>query len=176
MVSEKEFLLHSLLMGIFITYVYDLLRIFRRVIPHSSFFVSLEDLIFWIYCGSEVFLMMYHEGDGTLRWFAVIGALAGMVSYKKLISPLFVKYMSLFINKLLYIIGRVLRWLCRPFGFLFGAAGHTVYRAGGRVGRLLRRMKRAVKNRFRLFIKVLKMNVKKVRDEEKHPVSSERMP
>ncbi len=146
------------------------------MIPHSSFFVSLEDLIFWIYCGSEVFLMMYHESDGTLRWFAVIGALAGMVSYKKLVSPLFVKYMSLILNKLLNIIGKVIRWLCRPFGFLFGVAGHTVYRAGGRVGRLLRRMRRAAKNRFRLFIKVLKMNVKKGKGEEKYPVSSERTP
>lgn len=146
------------------------------MIPHSSFFVSLEDLIFWIYCGSEVFLMMYHESDGTLRWFAVIGALAGMVSYKKLISPLFVKYVSLILNKLLNIIGKVIRWLCRPFGFLLGVAGHTVYRAGGRVGRLFRRMRRAVKNRFRFFIKVMKMNLKKVKDEENYPVSSERIP
>ena len=37
MASEKEFLLHALLMGIFITFVYDLLRIFRRVVPHKAF-------------------------------------------------------------------------------------------------------------------------------------------
>ncbi|MDE6168338.1 MAG: spore cortex biosynthesis protein YabQ, partial [Acetatifactor sp.] len=48
MASENEFLLHALLMGIFITFVYDLLRIFRRVVPHKAFFVSLEDLAFWI--------------------------------------------------------------------------------------------------------------------------------
>ncbi|MCI8529405.1 MAG: hypothetical protein HFH82_09680 [Lachnospiraceae bacterium] len=161
MVSENEFLLHSLLMGIFITYVYDLLRIFRRVIPHSSFFVSLEDLIFWIYCGGEVFLMMYHESDGTLRWFAVIGALAGMVSYKKLVSPIFVKCMCFLLNKLLHILGKVIRWLCRPLGFLFGVAGNTAHKAGGRLGRSLRRVKRGLKDRLRVFVKVLRMNVRK---------------
>ena len=67
MVDENVFLLHSLLMGIFITFVYDLLRIFRRVAPHGQFLVSLEDLAFWVYCGGEVFLLMYRESNGTLR-------------------------------------------------------------------------------------------------------------
>ena len=91
MAAENEFMLYALLMGIFITFIYDILRIFRRVIPHNGFFVSLEDLFFWIYCAMEVFLLMYHESNGTLRWFAVLGAVAGMFAYKKLISPFFVK-------------------------------------------------------------------------------------
>ena len=165
--NENEFLLHSLFMGIFITYVYDLLRIFRRVIPHGSFFVSIEDMIFWIYCGIEVFLLMYHESDGTLRWFAVIGALAGMVSYKKLVSPLFVKYVSLVLNKLLNIIGKIARWLCRPIGFVLGGAGHMARRTGGRLSRLVRRLKRAVRSRLKFSVKVLKMNLKNGKDEKR---------
>jgi len=165
MVNESEFLLHSLLMGVFITYVYDLLRIFRRVISHGAFLVSLEDFVFWVYCGVEVFLLMYHESDGTLRWFAVIGALAGMISYKKLVSPFFVKYVSLILNKLLFIIGSVLKWLCRPFEFVLGKAGSTVHRAGGKLGILVRRIKRAVKSRLIFSVKELKMNLKKVKDE-----------
>ena len=176
MVNESEFLLHSLLMGIFITYVYDLLRIFRRVIPHSSILVSLEDLVFWVYCAGEVFLMMYRESDGTLRWFAVIGALAGMVTYKKLISPFFVKYVSLALNKLLNLIGVILRWLCTPFAFLLGRAGHTAYRAGGKVSRRVRRIKRSLKDRLKFFVKTLKMNLKIVKDEKNGPMSSERTP
>lgn len=158
--------MHSLLMGIFIAYVYDLLRIFRRVVPHDSFFVSLEDLLFWIYSGGEVFLLMYHESDGTLRWFAIIGALAGMVSYKKLVSPFFVKYVSLLLNKLLGILGKAAGWLWRPFAALCGAAGHTAHRAGGRLGRMVRRIRRNVKSRLTCSLKILKMNFKKV-DSEK---------
>lgn len=76
--SENEFLLHALCMGAFITFLYDCLRILRRVLPHGGFLVSLEDLVFWIYCAEQVFLLMYRESNGTLRWFAVLGALAGM--------------------------------------------------------------------------------------------------
>ena len=78
MVSENEFLIHALLLGVYITFVYDWLRIFRRVMCHSSFFVFIEDMGFWAYCAQKVFLLMYHESDGTLRWFAVLGAFAGM--------------------------------------------------------------------------------------------------
>lgn len=147
-------------MGIFITFVYDLLRIFRRVIPHAAFFVSLEDLAFWVYCGAEVFLLMYHESDGSLRWFAVMGAAAGMFLYKKLVSGLFVKYVSLGLGKLLKILGKILKFLCRPFGFVGRKAGKTARRAGGRAYRLLHRIKRAVKNRLTIFLKLLKIGLK----------------
>lgn len=156
MASENEFLLHALWMGIFITFIYDLLRIFRRVVPHRGFFVSAEDLFFWIYCGGEVFLLMYHKSDGTLRWFAVFGALAGMFLYRKLVSPYFVKYVSLALNKVLNVLGKGLKLLCRPFLF----AGRKTKTAVGGVGRLLRQLRRLLKNRLTYFFKKLKMTIK----------------
>lgn len=158
--SENTFLLHALLLGIFITFVYDLLRIFRRVIPHGAFLVSLEDIVFWVYCGAEVFLMMYHEGDGSLRWFAVLGAAVGMFLYKKLISRWFVKYVSLGLGKALKILGKVLKFLCKPFSFLGRKARKTANRAGSGVHRLLHRIRRAIKNRLTIFLKLLKIGFK----------------
>lgn len=160
MEGENIFLLHAFLMGIFITFVYDALRIFRRIIPHAAFFVSLEDLIFWVYCSAEVFLLMYHESDGTLRWFAVIGALFGMFLYRKLLSGFFVKYISLALKKVLGIFGRIIRLLCRPLCFAGKKAGKAVRRAKGRGSRLLAKWRRAVKIRLTIFLKVLKMNIK----------------
>ena len=159
MASENEFLLHALLMGIFITFVYDILRIFRRVVPHGGFLVSLEDLVFWIYCAAEVFLMMYHESDGNLRWFAVIGALVGMLLYKKLISPLFVKYVSLWLNKVFQMLGKVLKILLKPFR-MAGAKGKVFAgAAGGKFCRLMRSGKRRIKKRLTFFLKILKMTL-----------------
>lgn len=153
MVDENVFLLHSLFMGIFITFVYDLLRILRRVVSHGRLLVSAEDFAFWVYCGAEVFLLMYHESNGTLRWFAVTGAMAGMFLYNKLISRLFVKYVSWGLGKLLKGIGRILRWLLRPVGL----AGR---KAGRGTRRLLGRQKRFLKSRLTHFLKVLKINMK----------------
>lgn len=161
MANENEFLLHALLMGIFITFVYDILRIFRRVIPHNSFFISLEDLVFWIYCGAEVFLLMYHESNGTLRWFAVIGALVGMVLYKKLLSPFLVKYLSLALRKVLGIFGKILRWVFKPLEILCRKAGQGACRTGNGMRRIGRRIRRGIKNKLTYFLKMLKMSLKK---------------
>ena len=90
MTEEGRFMIHALLAGIVVTFSYDLLRIFRRVIPHKNFVVSLEDILFWVYCGIGVFLLMYYEGNQTLRWFAVCGALVGMCLYLRFVSPGFV--------------------------------------------------------------------------------------
>lgn len=160
MASENQFLLHALLMGVFITFVYDLLRILRRVIPHGSFFVSLEDMFFWIYCAAEVFLMMYHEGNGTLRWFAVLGALVGMLLYKKLFSELLVKYVSMLLKKVLGILGKILAFVFRPFRFLWKKTAHATGKATGGVRRFFRRIGRALKLRLTNFKKMLKISLK----------------
>lgn len=138
MTTETGFMLHAFYMGIYITFVYDLLRIIRRVIPHKDFLVSLEDMGFWIYCAVEVFLLMYHESNGTLRWFAICGALVGMFLYLKLVSPFLLKYVSLFLGKLLEILLKILAIPLRP------------------ILKLLRRLKK----KLTFLGKVLKMDIK----------------
>lgn len=160
MTSENEFLLHALIMGIFITFVYDILRIFRRVVPHRDFLVSLEDLCFWVYCGAKVFLLMYHESDGTLRWFAVFGALAGMLLYRKLVSPWLVKYVSLAIKKVMKAISVFFRWICRPLVFVCKKANNGAGRLKRGFCCLLRRIGRNIKNKLTYFLKMLKITIK----------------
>lgn len=160
MVSENEFLMHSLLMGAFITFVYDLLRILRRAVPHGRFVVSMEDLAFWVYCGAQVFLLMYRESNGTLRWFAVLGALTGMLVYRKTASPLLVKYVSRLLTWVLGLCGKILRWLLRPLGFAGRKAGGAVHKVGGKFRRRLKKMMRTVKMRLTFFLKLFKMNLK----------------
>ena len=157
--SENQFLFHALLMGIFITFLYDILRIFRRVIPHAAFWVSVEDLAFWVYCATEVFLLMHHESNGSLRWFAIFGAVMGMLLYKKLVSPFFVKYVSMALQKLLGILGRIGRFLLRPFLAAGKTAAVTAHRAGNRTRICMERLRRFLKKKLTFFIKVLKMNL-----------------
>ena len=134
MVDENVFLAHAFFIGIYITCVYDLLRILRRVVPHSSFWVSVEDLAFWVYCAGKVFLLMHHESDGTLRWFAVLGALVGMLLYRKTVGALFVKYMSLALIKIRDFCVKICKIVCRPFCVagkkVTGALGKAVKKAG----------------------------------------------
>ena len=149
--SENEFLLHALCMGAFITFLYDCLRILRRVLPHGGFLVSLEDLVFWIYCAEQVFLLMYRESNGTLRWFAVLGAL---------FSPLFVKYISVLLSRVLSLAGKVLKWMLRPFSYAGRKTGSALGKAGGRFRRRMKKIRRAIKMRLTFFLKLFKMNLK----------------
>ena len=159
MAGENEFLLYALIMGIFITFVYDILRIFRRVIPHGNFWISMEDLCFWIYCAMEVFLLMYHESNGTLRWFAVLGAMTGMLVYKKLISPFFVKYVSLLLCKMMQPIIKAAKWLWAPVAKgsakLKNTEGKVKHQAAGKKSH----MKWLLKKKLTLLVKMLKMTL-----------------
>ena len=106
---ENLFLLHSALLGIYLAFVYDSIRIFRRLVPHNVFFISLEDIAYWVYLAAEVFLLMYRESNGMLRWFAVLGATAGIFLYKKLVGRYYVHYVSLLFQKILHRIRRIFK-------------------------------------------------------------------
>ena len=136
MENENIFLLYALLMGIFITFVYDILRILRRTIPHGDFMIAIEDMSFWFYCAVKVFVLMYHDSNGTLRWFAIFGALVGMLIYKKLVSTPFVKYSSMGLRKLLGIITKIGKVVFHPL-FVVSKKGKKAAEAGKR--RMVRR-------------------------------------
>ena len=159
MASEGRFILYALLMGIYITFLYDILHILRKVVPHNGFWISLEDLVFWIYCAIEVFLLMYYESNGTLRWFAILSALTGMFVYKKLVSPVLVKYVSLFLEKGIAIIKKL-------FGYFFSPISHLCRKSGQLAGKICRACSRNRKNltwrckkKLTLLKKLLKIRV-----------------
>ena len=80
-VEETLFLYHAVLLGVFVAVIYDIIRIFRRVINHNRFFISLEDILYWVFCAWEVFYLLYKESSGVLRWFAILGIAFGMFLY-----------------------------------------------------------------------------------------------
>lgn len=161
MATENEFMLHALYLGIYITFIYDILRVIRRVIPHKGFLVSVEDLFFWIYCAIKVFLLMYRESNGTLRWFAVLGALLGMFLYRKSVSPFLVKYTSLALGRILGFVRRILGILIRPFVTLGRRLRDRLARAARRravrLERKRERRRRFVKKKLTYLRKMLKI-------------------
>ena len=97
--GEGVFMLHSFLLGVIITFIYDLFRIFRRIIPHGWFLLSLEDLVFWVLATAGIFYMLYYENNGMFRWFSVIGAGTGMFLYKKTLSAALVNLCLLYTSR-----------------------------------------------------------------------------
>ena len=54
--EELALMCFFFLLGIFLTACYDVLRIFRGLIPHGRLMVNLEDLIYWIYVAVVIFV------------------------------------------------------------------------------------------------------------------------
>ena len=86
--------------GAVITLVYDLLRIFRRVITHGNFWIGVEDLIFWIWTSLWIFSVLYRENDGSFRMYTILAMVLGMVLYHKTISEPLVVFFGKILKKL----------------------------------------------------------------------------
>ncbi|MCM1537839.1 MAG: spore cortex biosynthesis protein YabQ [bacterium] len=118
-IREAVFSLHCISVGVLITFVYDLLRVCRICVRHSRFMVSVEDFLFWVVCAIFIFLVLYCENDGILRWYCVAGAVVGMELYKKLFSLYIVHFMSTVLKKTIDMVSWILGKLMFPFKMLF---------------------------------------------------------
>ena len=68
--TEAVFLGISVLVGMGLFLLYDIFRIFRRIVPHGAIWIGVEDFCYWLLCTAAVFLMLYQENDGMIRGFA----------------------------------------------------------------------------------------------------------
>ena len=93
---EKELLvfIQAILAGNLVCLVYCFLRVLRRIIKHNLFFISLEDLMFWIWTGIYLFVQMFKTCDGNIRWYFVIGVLLGGAFTCYFILKLVKKYVA----------------------------------------------------------------------------------
>lgn len=77
---EAMIFLYAFLTGMTVFFVYQSLRMFRKLIRHRNFVTGLEDLVFWAAVSGYVFRQMYDTTFGSVRWFFVLGITAGAVS------------------------------------------------------------------------------------------------
>lgn len=98
--GELQVVVTSFFCGALITVVYDVLRIFRRGIYHSNFWIGVEDLIFWLWTALWTFGVLYRENDGNLRLYTMLSMGMGMILYHMTISEPLVTFL-----------GRILRWI-----------------------------------------------------------------
>ena len=117
-VEESTFFLYSVCMGIIITFIYDLIRVLREIIPHNTFFVSLEDILFWIFTCFAQFVLLYEVNNGMVRWYSIAGAFFGMILYKKSLGQYMVVFLSKIIRKTLYIALRIFMFVISPIRWI----------------------------------------------------------
>lgn len=120
--------------GAGLLFCYDWIRIVRKLIRYSPQIVSVSDLLYWIAAGISIFAVMYDQNDGIIRSYAMIGIVAGMAVYHKMVGESFVRMMVAVIEfpikilkkpakRLLFVIRRcniTLHRACRRLGISIG--------------------------------------------------------
>ncbi|MBD5551240.1 MAG: hypothetical protein HDQ96_08700 [Lachnospiraceae bacterium] len=97
--TEFVLFLYAAYFGIEIAFVYDMLRIFRRVVGHNRLAMAFEDFLYWLWVGIKAFLMLYEYHNGRLRFYTILGVCAGIFLYTVSVGSLFVKYSAKLLNK-----------------------------------------------------------------------------
>lgn len=114
-VKEWHFWLVSIAAGAFLAFVYDVLRLFRRLVRHGRFAVDLEDILYWTACFGLSFTLLYYGNNGVIRFAAVFGAAVGMFVYTVTVGRFFVGVSYLIIDKT---IGSLIRMIRKIIGIL----------------------------------------------------------
>lgn len=90
--SEQSLLFcTTVIAGMIMGFLYDWIRVARRMIRHSYIMVQIEDIIYWILAVVGIFMLLLSRNYGEIRLFSLAGVLIGMVLYFFTVSHLFLK-------------------------------------------------------------------------------------
>lgn len=92
--EELGILRDACALGILLAFGYDLLRILRRIVPHGTIGISVEDILFWAACGVVIFLLLYDENDGYIRGYILGQIVLGALIYRLLLGRFLMKWIS----------------------------------------------------------------------------------
>lgn len=87
-VRDGYFWLSAVAAGFAMALLYDLLRLFRRVVRHKRILVDIEDILFWTTCFFASFALLYYQNNGVIRFAAVLGAGGGMWLHSRTLGRL----------------------------------------------------------------------------------------
>ncbi len=116
--EELRLFFNAVVLGAVFSFAYDGWLILRNVFKHSRFWISVQDLLFWLCTAVAAFLYLQEQSNGVLRWFLVAGAALGMFLYKSSCSRFYVKYSSKMLQYLVVNIKRLLYFVLKPLKWL----------------------------------------------------------
>lgn len=124
--TQTAVFLQSLALGFVLGLFYDVFRIFRLAIHHSSAILFLEDIFYFAVCAVVTFLFSLSAVNGHVRVFLVIGELLGATVYYFSAGVLVMRVSKLIIRFFKGLFRLVYRIFFRPFVRLFVWLRHKI--------------------------------------------------
>ncbi len=109
---QFTFLFLSLAWGMGLAWIYDGLRLFRKLCSHSKLLLNIEDLFFWIGSMAILFDLIFTWHYGEIRSYIVVGVVSGALFYLKWISPVYLMAADFLLTPL--------KWILKVLGCILG--------------------------------------------------------
>lgn len=114
--SQYTCFIYSMILGVELGLIYDFFKIDRIVFKRKSFFVFLQDILFWLIAAFEFFSFSVVFSNGQIRGYLLLGSILGFFIYRltfsKIINLIIIplkrlknilkKFYLNFINKIVY--------------------------------------------------------------------------
>ena len=115
MVSSQSMLfLASVEIGVLMGVLFDLIRIFRKILKHPNFLVQIEDMLYWIICALLGFYRLYICNYAAIRPYICIGIILGAVFYFLTFSIIFMKIATAIINYVKSLVSKLIKLIVTP--------------------------------------------------------------
>jgi spore cortex biosynthesis protein YabQ len=147
----------SILSGLFLGFVYDLVRVLRRIIKHPKWLINIQDFIFWLFGSLIIFLDIFKNNNGVLRGFLYIGVFLGLIIYFFLISKLVLRIFMKVYTFIANIIKFLFKIIIRPIKLLFSPINFVVRK----IYKLLKKFGKWLIIKYKKTIKDVKVIFKK---------------
>lgn len=116
--TEIIFFLACIGVGITAAFLYDILRISRRLIGPKDGLVTLEDIIFIVACAFILFYAAYRRNNGELRLQSFVACAIGVSIYAFIVKNRFLNFGTFIIKWLINLAGKIIIILFFPFRIL----------------------------------------------------------
>lgn len=116
---EAGFFAASFVAGIISAFIYDLLRVSRRILGPGDGIVNLEDIIFLAVVAVIMFGAAYIKNSGEMRWQGFIGFGSGAGMYVALVKNRFLNVSTAIIKWLIKVVEKIIKILLFPIRLIF---------------------------------------------------------
>lgn len=91
-IEEIRLFASAFFLGVALMIFYDIIRIFRILIPQGVVIVAVEDLLFWLIASIAIFILLFLLNLGRVRFYALGMVGLGMLLEYRLIGRRWPRY------------------------------------------------------------------------------------
>lgn len=84
--GQVLFILATLCSGMLLMLGYDGTRLLRWIFRFKAWMTATVDVLYWSFASLPVFCLFFYYNEGVIRWYGMLGLLAGAVLYETGIS------------------------------------------------------------------------------------------